>query len=95
MPLISGGNIDINLRSFENGIYIEIADNGVGRAKAMNEERKSTGKGLEIMSELYSIYNKYYNEKISSEIIDLFDINGRPAGTKVLLKIFNPGEKTD
>ena len=54
--------------------------------------KMTTGKGLEIMNELYLIYNKYYNEKISSEIVDLYQPNGEPAGTKVNIKISNQNE---
>jgi hypothetical protein len=58
-----------------------------GRESAAKLKKYSMGKGLKIMDELYAIYNKYYYEKVSSEIIDLFYDNGKPAGTKVNIKI--------
>jgi sensor histidine kinase YesM len=85
--LESGGIILINVENVDGGILIEISDNGIGREKAKNQAKQSTGKGLEIMNELYTIYNKYYNEKVSSQINDLYDINGNACGTKVCIRI--------
>ena len=91
-PLESGGLLDIDLRRIDAGLLIEVTDNGVGRKKSAGTSG-STGKGLKTMDELYSIYNKYYNEKVSSEIVDLYDISGRPAGTKVVIRINAQFEK--
>jgi hypothetical protein len=93
MPLNSGGLLMINLKNSEQGLSVEITDNGIGREKAGNLVKTSTGKGLAIMNELYTIYNKYYNEKVSSEIVDLYDNNGQPAGTKVVISIGKKNEK--
>ena len=92
-PLERGGLLDINLKRINTDLLIEVTDNGIGRKKAAGNSG-STGKGLKIMDELYSIYNKYYNEKVSSEIVDLYDIGGNPAGTKVVIMI-NNAKKTD
>jgi len=91
-PLDSGGLLDINLKRINTGLLIEITDNGIGRKKSAGNSG-STGKGLKIMDELYSIYNKYYSEKVSSEIVDLYDTSGHPAGTKVLIRINGQYEK--
>jgi hypothetical protein len=93
MPLNAGGMLNINLKNIENELLIEIVDNGIGRERAGNQVKTTTGKGLKIMNELYTIYNKYYNEKVSSEFIDLLDINGQPAGTKVIIRISKQNEK--
>jgi hypothetical protein len=89
MPLKNGGLLDINLKNIERGLSIEIIDNGVGRVSAGINNKKSTGKGLTTMNELFTIYNKYYNEKVNSEIIDLYSPDGKPAGTKVIISIFS------
>jgi hypothetical protein len=88
-----GGNIDIELKKEDGVLLIEIADNGIGRVKSAGLGKISTGKGLETMEELYSIYNKYYNEKVSSQIVDLYDQEGSPIGTKVSIRIKNQNEK--
>lgn len=85
--LKSGGVLLIEINNVDGVILIEISDNGIGREKAKSQAKQSTGKGLEIMNELYSIYNKYYNEEVSSQIKDLYDINGNPCGTKVCISI--------
>jgi hypothetical protein len=43
----------------------------------------STGRGLALMEEFYDLYRKFYNQIIESEIIDLVDESGKPAGTSV------------
>lgn len=88
-PLESGGMLKIFLSNIQNELLIEIADNGIGREKASNQTSQSTGKGLEIMDELYSLYKKIYNERIESEIIDLYDRAGNAAGTKVRIRIIS------
>lgn len=88
-----GGNLDIELKNADDALLIEITDNGIGRVKSAGQSKNSTGKGLETMEELYSIYNKYYNEKVSSQITDLYDPQGNPAGTKVSIRIKKQNEK--
>jgi len=92
-PLKSGGMLDVKIRNEGNELIIEISDNGIGRQKAAEMKGGSTGKGLKVMDELYRIYNKYYDEKIGSEITDLFDRDGTPSGTRVLIKICTQNEK--
>jgi sensor histidine kinase YesM len=86
-PLESGGVLTIKIYKEIKDLLIEISDNGIGRKASETNLRTSTGRGLEIMDELYSIHNKIHKNKISSGITDLFDINGKPAGTKVLIRI--------
>jgi sensor histidine kinase YesM len=86
-PLETGGFLKIELKNTDSVLQIEIHDNGVGRKNASLKKGQSTGKGLEIMNELYSLYNKYYSEKIEAEIIDLSDNDGKPSGTRVLINI--------
>jgi len=90
--LEKGGILNIELKNSKGTLIIEITDNGIGREKSSSREKTSTGKGLETMQELYSIYNKYYSEKISSQILDLYDNHGKPAGTKVSISIRKQNE---
>jgi len=92
-PLKSGGSLNINIEK-QRGIHlITVDDNGIGREKSAEIQKTSTGKGLKIMNELYSIYGKYYNESISSEVIDLYGSDGKAAGTRVIIKIAGKNEK--
>lgn len=88
-----GGLLDINLKMAENTLRIEITDNGIGREESGKLKKISTGKGLVIMDELYSIYNRYYDDKVSSEISDLYNKEGKPAGTRVTITIQGKSEK--
>ena len=89
-PLETGGMLKIKVSSKENGLLIEISDNGIGRERAKNESQNSTKKGLEVMKELYNLYYKFYHDKIISEITDLYDDQGSATGTKVLITVIRP-----
>jgi len=93
LSIEEGGRLDIVLSNVDDVLIIEIADNGIGRVKSASQGKLSTGKGLETMEELYSIYNKYYNEKVSSQITDLYDSQDRPIGTKVSIRIKKQNKK--
>ena len=47
----------------------------------------STGRGLALMEEFYDLYRKFYNQMVGSEITDLVDTAGNPAGTLVSITI--------
>lgn len=69
---------------WENGrLVISIEDNGVGRKKAATLSKGSTGKGMQIIDKIFSLYNRLYNYKIVQQIIDLTDEKGKAAGTRV------------
>lgn len=92
-PLKSGGSLIISIEKQGGTLLITVDDNGIGREKSAELQKTSTGKGLEIMNELYSIYGKYYNESISSEIVDLFGSGGKASGTRVIIKIVGKNDK--
>lgn len=87
------GDLTIDLRNVDGSLQIEITDNGIGREKSAGREKYSTGKGLVTMEELFTVYNRYYNEKVSSEITDLYDNKGKSAGTRITLSIRRQYEK--
>ena len=72
-------------------INISIADNGVGRAEAEKlKERKVLKRksvGIDITKERLANFSKDYQNSFEVEIIDLYDDNGNPSGTKVVLHI--------
>ncbi|MFO7999157.1 MAG: histidine kinase [Bacteroidales bacterium] len=96
-PLKTGGMLRIGAEASGDKLMITIEDNGVGRASAREtdarhppayaDSEQSTGMGLALMQELYGLYKKYYNQHIASQITDLRDENGQPAGTLIRIEI--------
>ena len=84
----SGGLLTINIGQSDHEITVSIRDNGVGRNASNEKSQFSTGKGMEIMQEYFTLYSDLYNDKIYWEIEDLFDNNGKAAGTEVRIRIY-------
>ena len=85
----SGGMIEVTLNANTNFLIISVRDNGMGRKSVEQNKSKpdSLGRGTAIMQEYFNLLNKYNEEKIMSETIDLKDADGKPAGTEVLVFI--------
>lgn len=81
------GKIMISITRDTDAVLLEIKDNGIGRQRAKELNKDSTHKGLKIIDQFYFLINKFNKSKITQEIIDLCDKEGRPAGTKVIVKI--------
>lgn len=84
--------IDLNIKKKNDGhVTIEIVDNGVGRgaAQANKENRvlKRKSVGIRITKERFANFSKDYQNSFDVDIVDLFDNNGNPTGTKVILDI--------
>ncbi|AEM70557.1 putative signal transduction histidine kinase [Allomuricauda ruestringensis DSM 13258] len=84
--------IQINVKHKDKGhVTIEIVDNGVGRTMAeVNKENrvlKRKSLGIRITKERLANFAKDYQNKFDVDILDLFDENGDPNGTKVVLDI--------
>jgi sensor histidine kinase YesM len=86
-PRKEGGKLVIEVKSIVSGILILVTDNGIGREKAKQSETVSSGMGLSLMEEFYALYNKLYNQKISSYISDLKNEKEAVAGTSVQINI--------
>jgi LytS/YehU family sensor histidine kinase len=86
-PLEFPGRLIINVYRERKNVIIEVDDNGIGREEAANSKSLSTGKGLKILDELITLFEKLNKCQISYEIIDKKDEQGKPSGTKVLIKI--------
>ncbi|WP_242527880.1 tetratricopeptide repeat protein [Allomuricauda sp. CAU 1633] len=78
-------------RKSQNHVSIEIEDNGVGRgaAEANKENRvlKRKSVGIRITKERLANFSKDYQNKFDVDIVDLFNTDGSPKGTKVILDI--------
>ena len=74
-----------------NYIYYIIEDNGIGRA--ISEKYKHHNKpehksiGIDLSSERINMFNRQYNGDGGVEIIDLYDENNEPTGTRVMIKV--------
>ena len=84
--------IQINVKHKDKGhVTIEIMDNGIGRTMAeVNKENrvlKRKSLGIRITKERLANFAKDYQNKFDVDILDLFDENGDPNGTKVVLDI--------
>ncbi|WP_298866761.1 tetratricopeptide repeat protein [uncultured Allomuricauda sp.] len=84
--------IHVNIKKKnESHISIEITDNGVGRGAAQtnkeNRVLKRKSVGIRITKERLANFSKDYQNKFEVDIIDLFNENGNPKGTKVILDI--------
>lgn len=79
------------LKKTAGHVTIEIVDNGVGRGAAqVNKENrvlKRKSVGIRITKERFANFSKDYQNSFDVDIVDLFDENGKPKGTKVILDI--------
>ena len=81
------GLLTIDISEKDKNLIITIEDNGIGRKRAKEMKTFGTGKGLNIMNNIFLLYNKLHKVKISQSISDLFDEKGNPAGTRVEITI--------
>jgi len=82
MARTEGGALKINVVKQKNYLVLSIEDNGIGRKMAEGSS-KSTGKGLKLTGEFYDILNQINKKPIKHLIIDLYDKNNAPAGTRI------------
>jgi len=81
------GKLVISITQDSKDYIVTIYDNGVGRKKANEVEYENTGKGLNIIDQILSLYYELTKTKISYQIEDLIDDNLNSLGTKVLINI--------
>ena len=86
-PKKDKGKLNIEVSQNDNIITIIITDNGVGRKKAAKNPGFGTGRGIKIAREMFDLYEKLHKNKAEFEIVDLYDENGNPLGTRVIEKI--------
>ncbi len=82
-----GGHVDVKISQSDLRIIVTIEDDGIGRAAAKKLGSNGTNKGNHITDELFNLINKMSKHKIEYEIIDLFNSNNKPCGTKVIIFI--------
>lgn len=79
-----GGQLQIRLYREAGALFCEITDNGVGREEAQKATRSHASKGSSITSKRLELLMGDANHH---EIIDLYDQEGNPEGTRVVLKL--------
>jgi len=89
LPDTKKGELIIKVFKNNKGLQISIKDNGIGRQKARELKTSGTGKGLEMMDELFKWFSKNYKIEIVYRILDLKDSNGDTSGTEVIINLNN------
>ena len=89
MPPEHKGKITINIKQKNENIILEIIDNGIGRKKAEEINRKRINKslGTKINKSRADLFNDIFKLKIYIKYVDMLDADNRPKGTKVVIKI--------
>lgn len=86
------GKIDIRFSQKENHIQVIVEDNGVGRERAeeiiVRKKLQKSAQGILITKERLQVFNRQQKTNLFEIlIVDLYDNNGQPEGTKVILNI--------
>lgn len=73
----------------DDNLLCTVEDNGVGRKAALQNTaaERHTGKGTSAAQQRLEVLNSRYSQFNSLKIIDLFEFDGSPAGTKVRIKL--------
>ena len=76
-----GGLISVHIWRDHDDVVVKVSDNGVGRTEAARLNKNSTKQGLSLLNEQIELCNQTNKRPIRQQVIDLFDAEGRPAGT--------------
>lgn len=92
LPAEHGGMINISVYREGDYCVCAIKDNGIGRAAAQLNKQKSTqlhrSEGLHLLEERIAMNGRINGQLNSLETIDLFDPEGKAAGTLVIIKFY-------
>lgn len=82
-------NIHLHFYIKDNHLICEMTDNGIGREKAaqLNLKKQHKSLGTIITQEMFDTLHKIKETNYGVEIIDLYDENHFPTGTKVVVKM--------
>jgi LytS/YehU family sensor histidine kinase len=68
-------------------LKIIVEDNGIGRLQSEQLKSGSTGKGMDIIAEFITLFNKFNEKKIQFKINDILSDSGTVAGTRVMIQL--------
>ena len=83
-------NLEIVFSKENQSLKIEVIDNGVGRHKVKPRQKfikKQRSSGVELTKQRLELLGQSTNSKTSFKIIDLFNEDGSPGGTQVIITI--------
>jgi len=95
------GFIRIAIERSARSLTITVEDNGIGRETAARyktaEHIEYQSRGMTLTAERISMMNTIHDEGIGVNVIDLSDDQGRPAGTRVIVRfpLFDSNIKSD
>jgi len=78
--------LDVQVDIKDEWLVVRVVDNGIGRRQAAITARENTPKGMEITGRRIKEHNRG-PESSFVDITDLFETDGQPAGTMVILQI--------
>ena len=81
------GLLSILLKTEPDCMEIIVEDNGIGRIESMKYNSNSTGRGMEIINEFITLFNRFNEKKIHFDVFDIYDDSGKIAGTRVIIKL--------
>ena len=86
------GKVIIDIREENECLIITVTDNGIGREKSAEIKAKKRmpsrkSMGIQITGDRIAMINHLYDTTASADTIDLKDEEGKPLGTKVIIKI--------
>jgi ligand-binding sensor domain-containing protein len=85
MPKESGGKLKLIFKKTDEGMFVIIRDNGIGRK--VTEPSKHISRGMSITEQRINILTTTNKKKFVTTIIDLKDDNGNSSGTEINLTI--------
>jgi len=77
------GYIEIRITEKDDSLGIVVMDNGIGRVKAAEYTKESSGLGLKMIRQYMELFGKYKKFNINFDIKDLYDENGQASGTRI------------
>jgi tetratricopeptide (TPR) repeat protein len=87
----SKGNIAVSFELYNNRLLFEVEDDGIGREKALEllkiHDKNHKSMATAITLERIKVLNRRLKLKITLEIIDLKDEQGKASGTKVVFGV--------
>ena len=88
---VENGLINIEYKLSGNKIICTIDDNGIGRKKSLeinqSKHKKKSSLGIKVTQERIDLLKNEFDMDLTIEMIDKYDENSNPLGTKVILEM--------
>lgn len=82
--------VEIRFSKEEKYHIVQIEDNGIGRRYNEPKTTNKKSRGMEITKKRLKMLDTSEKYKNSIEIIDKYDSNSQPSGTKIIIRLYNP-----